>query len=810
MEDKEKPFLLVPNNSTVTKASLTSLIQRRNRAVREFPGIVKEILNGVSFIEITPPIIRSIKQEVPEASVSSVIKIYANLRVQDTVAIHFQDGEWKLSTHLSKDIYETTLHTETQKRLLYESNEIATPLKKRASKRMLEKWLQIPSSESTPWAIPGRLENGQKLISKKILDWCVTSGGSSFYPTLQQGFPNMNDWGNHPQYQGMHYFGIFAEDDQFLSVAIAQEEHKALIEAWSDVMKNFAHPKHIGGSTASKSSLPTQNPLQPIPSASSASVPVTQTTALAQSTEHISVLPPEVPSALLQQITSFQLPLPSLPLDATMSTLAAWTQSDNPALQSRSTDFFLMILSGGDAVRNGHEIRPIWNNWHTKTDLIERLCSLVESGEEASAIRGLVGKPFADPIIATSVSDQLLLRWRRRLVQTHNLQFSELQIPRPCAPKIEEYRREMRFRGLNCADTWLDRLLLCVQTASALGMMVLLRGTTEQAHAITKILQDVFAHADADIVRVPRKKTLLLGKPSNTDSIFLHSDFTLAIRKGGHHQRYGEIGVWNPHFILLEGLGNHGKLDSFLSLITQLYFGHGSRLYSEEENSKYIQEYENLVTSDSMTEKERLRRDQLEAFFSAELLGGRSMEEAWRLYASPNTVFLGHLDQINGDTIELAHHALVLDIPNIPVANIMEFLQKRKDIPSRIVEIPRKRLPKQTWHAFPVAREQIMRIFEYLQPCNIGNIETIAKQIGLLLATADAWQMPDGNLLAAHISLSILLPRVRCTPAELQQALNNISSIENLSPQLQQILGHWRVTLQKLAAREDMVHGFML
>ena len=798
MEEKEKPFLLVPNNSTVTKASLTTLIQRKNRSIREFPGVVKEVLNGVAFIEITSPIIRTIKQEVPEASVSSVIKIYANLRVQDTVAIHFQDGEWKLSTHLSKDVYETNLHTETQKRLLYESTEIATPLKKRASKRMLERWLQIPSSESTPWAIPGRLENGQKLISKKILDWCVTSGGSSFYPTLQQGFPNMNDWGNHPQYNGMHYFGIFAEDDQFLSVAIAQEEHKALIEAWSDIMKSFAHPKHITAPTSTKPS--------PNTTSNTSTVAIT---VLPQQPDQVSVLPPEVPSALLQQITSFQLPLPSLPLDATMSTLAAWTQSDNPALQSRSTDFFLMILSGGDAVRNGHEIRPIWTNWHTKTDLIERLCSLVESGEEASAIRGLVGKPFADPIIATSVSDQLLLRWRRRLVQTHNLQFSELQIPRPSAPKIEEYRREMRFRGLNCADTWLDRLLLCVQTASSLGMMVLLRGSTEQAQALTKILQDVFAHADADIVRIPRKKTLLLGKPSSTDGVFLHSDFALAIRKGGHHQRYGEIGVWNPHFILLEGLGNHGKLDSFISLLPQLYFGQGARLYSEEDNAKYMHEYENLVSSDILTEKERQRRDQLEAFFSAELLGGRSIDEAWRLYASPNTVFLGHLDQINSDTIELAHNALILDIPNIPASNIMDMLQKRKDIPSRIVEIPRKRLPKQTWHAFPIAREQIMRIFEYLQPCNIGNIETIAKQIGLLLATADAWQIPDGNLLAAHISLSILLPRVRCSPAELQQALDNISNIENLSPQLHQILGHWRVALQKIALREDLVHGFM-
>ena len=120
-----------------------------------------------------------------------------------------------------------------------------------------------------------------------------------------------------------------------------------------------------------------------------------------------------------------------------------------------------MMLSGGEMFDTA--LNSEWSSWHSETDSINKLCSLIEVGEELSAIRALIGKPFLDSQTATAVSDQLIFRWKRRLIQTHQLSDSALGVPKPTAPNILEVRRAMRLHGLQCADAWLDQLLLCTR-----------------------------------------------------------------------------------------------------------------------------------------------------------------------------------------------------------------------------------------------------------------------------------------------------------------------------------------------------------
>ena len=64
MSSSDKPFLLVQNpNVEITKASLTSLIQHKNRATQTYPAKVSDLVNGVAFVDVMPPILRKMKDE---------------------------------------------------------------------------------------------------------------------------------------------------------------------------------------------------------------------------------------------------------------------------------------------------------------------------------------------------------------------------------------------------------------------------------------------------------------------------------------------------------------------------------------------------------------------------------------------------------------------------------------------------------------------------------------------------------------------------------------------------------------------------
>ena len=184
---------------------------------------------------------------------------------------------------------------------------MATPESKRASKRMLEQMLHLSPSESTPWGIPGRMQANQKLVSKKILQWCVNQAGAHFQNRLQQAFPSSKEWGEVEQ-----YFSVFvdATEETFVAVSITQDEHKSLVEMWADVLRK-------GTKTTTGSLIPTTSPKAPV--TLPVNSPGRRVPTVTNETQ--GALPPTV----VELARSFHLPLPKEQTSTALSTLAAWT-----------------------------------------------------------------------------------------------------------------------------------------------------------------------------------------------------------------------------------------------------------------------------------------------------------------------------------------------------------------------------------------------------------------------------------------------------------------------------------------------------
>ena len=142
----------------------------------------------------------------------------------------------------------------------------------------------------------------------------------------------------------------------------------------------------------------------------------------------------------------------------------------------------------------------------------------------------------------------------------------------------------------------------------------------------------------------------------------------------------------------------------------------------------------------------------LETFFSTETVGGRDIEDGWRLHASENTVLFGHIDpsQIDDAPLDLVDRSLVLSLPHFSPEMIEGQIKSRTDWHS-IGEIKRTYHPKRTWNQFPVVRDQVLAILDIFHGSGIEAGDLLAKQISYLLSVAEAWKLPDTQLPAAHI-----------------------------------------------------------
>lgn len=801
MTKSESPFLLVQSSSAeITKTSLSALIQHKMHVTKTYPAMVTELVNGVAFVEILPPLLRQIQEDHPKISSASTMRIHANVRVGDPVLIQVQNGEWTVNTTLTDDAYRKRLHVDLKERLLLESRSLATPQHKRSSKRTLESWLHLASNESTPWGIPGRMNRSQKLVSKKILQWCVNQTGAHFQSRLQEGFPSTKEWGDLE-----HYFSVFVHpvDKTFVAVSITQDEHKSLVELWADILRN-----RRSQSTTLDTPKTTDLTRRESHTAFPQPVSATSTTSTTKM-QPVHVPSPTLPDSVIEIARSFHLPVPTGDVTPTLSTLSAWCQSDHLLLKERSTDLFLMMLSGGEIVRQSQHVQQSWAVWHRKTDTIDQLCSVVQQGEELAAVRALAGRAFLDPQTASSVCDQLLLRWRRQLIQTHNLADSALGQPLIPTANRTEYRRAMRLHGIQCSDTWLDQVLLAMQIAPKMGMMIVLVGPTEASKVLIELLSGIFHGATHNHIRLPRNRAQLFGKPSSSGDIFLHSDLGIALRKGGHRKRYGEVGLWNPHFVWMDNVQPHAKRDGLSLLIQEMYFGNGVELYSEKDNERYKTEYMHLQSQDNLNTTEQTRRDELEQFFDAEVVGGGPIEDAWRLKATDNTVLFGHIDpnQTNSDALKLIQRALVLEVPDFSTERVRYRLQAIEDW-TPLKEGKRDFHPKETWAKFSNTRKELFEILDAIHGHGILVNDLLAKQVSFLLAAAEAWQLPDNSLLTAHICQLLLLPRLQGDGSQILKGIEAIETLPFLTPQLRMHIGR----LKKLATihKDSPIHGLML
>ncbi len=786
MTKPESPFLLVnPATTEITKTSLSALIQHKMQVSKTYPAMVKELVNGVAFVEVLPPLLRQIQDDHPQVASSSTMRIHANVRVGEAVLIQVQSGEWVVNTTLTDEVYQERLRKDLNERLLMESHSIATLPIKRASKRGFENLLGLTPSESTPWAVPGRMNNNQKLVSKKILQWCVNKTGLGFQQRLQEGFPSSLEWGNFE-----HFFAVYlnGDNEQFTTVAITQDEHKALVEAWADILRN------------TKRSVPVPLKRPPAPSqASPAPISPKQTAIVAA---------PSLPQSVITLAQSFHLPLPNKEASPTLTTLAAWAESDHLILKERATDLLLMTLSGGEPVRQHSNVQRAWAEWHKHTDSINQLCSLVQEGEELPAVRALAGRAFLDTQTASSVCDQLLLRWRRQLIQQHNLADSALGRPVQTTATHLEYRRAMRLHGIQCADTWLDQLLLAIQAAPQMGMPILLIGDVQSSKILVELLAHIFAGGTYSQIRLPRNRAQMFGKPSSSGDIYLHSDFGLAIRQGGYQQRYGEVGLWNPHFLWMDNLYPHAKRDGLALMIQEMYFGQGIELYSQEDHQRYHSEYLDLQQAPTLTATEQTRRDELEHFFDAKTIGGIPIEDAWRLHATENTILFGHIsaEQIEDTPLSLVQRSMVIEVPTFSVERIQYRLGAVEDwVPLR--EGKRTLQPKHTWKMFPTVRNETFAILDALHGKGITVNDLLAKQIAFFLAGAEAWSLPDNALLTTHLCQTLLLPRLLGKSEDILEGIDQLESIDTLTPQLRMYLGSFKKQVVRHGGQK--VHGLL-
>ena len=182
---------------------------------------------------------------------------------------------------------------------------------RRASKRLLEQWLAISPSESTPWGVPGRMENGQMLQKN------FTVVRQSNWSTLSTTHPSQL-----PTRRLGYRQSLFLYDVGCRYGTISPCCHHT---RWTSQF-NWTLVRFVSTTTSGSSS----NRLGKYFDPSSSVVPnESQTPVLTQpvaTVENISL-----PTGMIEMARSFHLPLPQGTIPPEISTLAAWTKAITPS-----------------------------------------------------------------------------------------------------------------------------------------------------------------------------------------------------------------------------------------------------------------------------------------------------------------------------------------------------------------------------------------------------------------------------------------------------------------------------------------------
>ncbi|MGC6510966.1 MAG: hypothetical protein ACON4U_21300 [Myxococcota bacterium] len=773
-----KPTYLKPKIKT---ANLSALIRHRINADREYPATIHIDADGVVAAYLKPPIQRLIQQEHADLDIGSKISLPGETIAPGAwVLIQYRSKKWQITSVLDEESYNKQLHREVSKRLMAESIALTTDLFRDGSRRRLETLFSLPETSDTPWAVPGRIKNGQTLLSRRIMSYFSKSGGATIDQALRKGMPKIEDWGSGPI-----LFGVYPSEDPdvFSSVAIPAEEHRLLVDSWDALLKLPSSPgnssEHLvesGDEVEEKQVLSESGRLK--------------RSDFAVITEAPSTFQP-LPLKLSAIISALKLPMPAQPLTESMSTLVAWTEADHPALSERSTDFFLTLLADGSPVRPNANIPKLWTEWHRTSNPIAQLCTMVASGEEPAAIRSLVGRTAPGHDVGSALADHLLLRWRRQILKKYEPDIEpEILTVDEEAPTIVDLRLAVRHRGLCVADVWLDRLFLALGTARDLSIPLILVGNVNTSICILEtILKPALTGSRSTMVSLPKKRSQILGRISLGDDIFILSPFAKAIRKASRYRKEAPSGYWSPYFVVVKNPNRHIHSDVLHTILQQASGSDGVMLYTEEDNERWLQEYKDLQTQEITDFIQNERRELLELFFESTAIGNRIPEKANRLFASHNLSVVLCVDTKNkAQSYDALKHGLVLFTPDIDITELQETAKQRNETLKSNLLPDFNHDERGSWERYPKSRQQILDILRILSNCNLSLDAELAQHVSTFLGHAEQWGLPDDYFITSHVLHTMILPRIECRGDELIGPLRDVLALNYVSPDLQKTI----------------------
>ena len=75
------------------RVSLTSLIQHKSRATQTYPAKVSDMVNGVAFVDVMPPILRKMQDEQTQVSSASTM---SSCQCSDWRCSSDSSSEWRM------------------------------------------------------------------------------------------------------------------------------------------------------------------------------------------------------------------------------------------------------------------------------------------------------------------------------------------------------------------------------------------------------------------------------------------------------------------------------------------------------------------------------------------------------------------------------------------------------------------------------------------------------------------------------------------------------------------------------------------
>ena len=525
-------------NNSIQRATLDALVRKRINVGKSYPAQVSQVLGTHTYASILPPILRNMQSDHSDLLLESPIQIHTKgLEEKNFVMIHRTNNDWTLSEIISEEKFAEVSHKQIMEQLLGEASLLASPLARRAAKRKFEQWFALTPKEGHPWALPGQMNKGKPIFSRKILEWCSQKGGIAVEQAIRRGTPKSSEWGD-----GNFFCAVFPVDEvqpKCITVVVSEQEYENIMKQWRSLLEQSAQALFLKPVIAKEeqSFVPTT-----IPNETALAPPASLNTA-----QEI-----DLPPKLLAILEVLRLPRPTPPLHDHIKTLITWTESNLVDLQKRSLDFLLMLLAEGEDLRSNDEVKALWPKWHRTINPIEQLALIVEKGEEAMAIQALFS-PYAPPFdVSQRLSSYLLNRWKKSL--SKGTPQTDTQKP----VRLIDIRKATRSRGLRAADIWVDRFFITLLSASITKSPVLLGAPRQLAQQLlSHVITPSFPNATLEEIRLNRRKGHIFGKISRERDIFQLSDLSQSLRKAAHAHRTRNEAYWNPYLIMIEDIAQH-------------------------------------------------------------------------------------------------------------------------------------------------------------------------------------------------------------------------------------------------------------